>query len=67
MNIWETHDLTKHFTVRRGFLKQNSFPSWAYRRHAYKAMMLQSLILFLKTYNQSLIFISFSHIDLDAW
>ena len=24
MNIWETHDLTKHFTVRRGFLKQNS-------------------------------------------
>lgn len=24
MNIWETNDLTKHFTVRRGFLKQNS-------------------------------------------
>lgn len=24
MNIWETHDLTKHFTVRRGFLKHQS-------------------------------------------
>ena len=24
MNIWETHDLTKYFTVRRGFLKHQS-------------------------------------------
>lgn len=24
MNIWETQDLTKHFTVRRGFLKHQS-------------------------------------------
>ena len=50
-----------------GFLKQNSCPGWAYRHHAYTAMMLQSLILFLTIYNQSLIFISFQHIDLDAW
>ncbi len=49
------------------FLKQNSLPGWAYRHHAYKAMMLQAFTLSLKIYNQSLIFISFQHIDLDAW
>ena len=49
------------------FLKQNSFASQAYCHQAYAAMMLQALIPFLKIYNQSLIFISFQHIDLDAW
>ncbi len=32
-----------------------------------QVLALYALIPFLKIYNQSLIYISFQHIDLDAW
>ena len=39
----------------------------AYAKNAYLVVMPYALIAFLKIYHQSLIYISFQHIDLDAW
>lgn len=36
-------------------------------RYATQVFALYALINILKIYNQSLIYISFQHIDLDAW
>lgn len=48
-------------------LKQNSLPIVTYCHYAYLATMLQTLVYCVANYNQSLIFICFQHVNLDAW